>query len=81
MTAPSATITVPEVVDRFRAYHLDNPAWGALHIVLEDHNLEDSSVQFCINCAIKEDDVEGEALARILLQLSQSQRMKIAKRA
>jgi hypothetical protein len=79
MTAPSATITVPEVIDRFRAYHLDNPAWGALHIVLDDFNVHDVHVEHCIKYAEEEGDAEGAALGRILLQMSKSQRLKISK--
>lgn len=81
MTAPSATITVPDVIDRFKEYHLLNPVWGSLHIVLEDFNVEDSHVQHCIEWAEKEGDTEGVALGKILLQLSKSQRYKIARQA
>jgi hypothetical protein len=78
MTAPSATITVPEVLDRFKAYHLDHPVWHSLHIVLEDFNVDNHHVEWCIEYAIKEGDKEGEELAKILLQMSKSQRLKIA---
>lgn len=81
MTAPSATITVPEVIERFAAYHLENPVWGSLHIVLEDFNIDDSHVQFCVDYAIKSGDKEGEELGKILLQMSKSQRLKIAAKA
>lgn len=81
MTAPSAKITVPEVVDRFREYYLSNPAWGSLHIVLEDDNVLDHHVEWCIEYAEKEGDVEGMELAKILLTMSKSQRLKISRLA
>lgn len=59
MTRPSATITVPEVRERFQAYHLEHPGWASLHIVLEDNNINDHHVQWCIECALKEGDLEG----------------------
>ncbi|MNB58588.1 hypothetical protein D3C87_598700 [compost metagenome] len=81
MTAPSATITVPEVIERFAAYHMDYPVWGSLHIVLEDFNVDNHHVEWCIEYAIKEGDKEGEELGKILLQMSKSQRLKIAHKA
>ena len=79
MTAPSATITVPDVIDRFKEYWLDNPAWGSLHIVLDDFNIDDHHVEHCIQYAVEKGDTEGEALARILLQMSKSQRLKLSR--
>jgi len=81
MTAPSATITVPDVIDRFKDYHLLNPVWGSLHIVLDDFNVEDSHVQWCIEHAEQTGDTEGAELGKILLQMSKSQRYKLAKQA
>jgi hypothetical protein len=74
---------VPDVIGRFRAYHErpENGAWGSLHLVLEDHNIADSNVEFCIRWAAGNGDVEGEALARILLAMSKTQRLKIASMA
>lgn len=77
MSRPSATITVPEVKARFEVYHLNNPAWGSLHIVLEDNNVKDSHVQSCIDDALKEGDLEGAELGRILLKMSKSQRLRL----
>jgi hypothetical protein len=73
--------TVPEVIERFTAYHVEHPAWGTLHCVLDDGNYGDGSVQYAIRWALEEGDVEGEALARILLRMSKTQRSKIARLA
>lgn len=62
----------------FRAYLRRYPAWGSLHVVLEDGNVKDSHVEFCLQQALEKGDEEGAALARILLECSQTQRRKIA---
>lgn len=75
MTTPK--LTIPEVSARFAAYHEKHLAWGSLHVVLDDQNIEDHSVRFCIEAAEKDGDEEGAALGRILLQMSKTQRLKI----
>lgn len=69
--------TIPEVLDRFRAYRSKNPAWGSLHVVLYDNNVQDCFVRSTIEHARVNGDAEGEELANILLQMSRTQRLKI----
>jgi hypothetical protein len=71
--------TIPEVIDRFAAYYRrpGNGAWGSLHVVLDDGNVEDQFVRFCINVALEEGDIEGAALGEILLTMSKTQRAKL----
>lgn len=71
--------TIPEVAERFRAYlrKPGNSGWGSLHVVLEDDNVEDSSVEFCIAHAEERGDSEGAELGRILLRMSKTQRLKM----
>lgn len=69
--------TVPEVLPLVNAYYKTHPVGGSLHIVLDDCNVDDGHVEFCLNWAIEEDDAEGEALARILLRMSKTQRKKL----
>ena len=71
-------LNIPEVIYRFRAYHAIHRAWGSLHIVLDDCNVEDSSVKFCIEYAKEKGDKEGEELGMILLKMSKTQRLKLA---
>lgn len=80
---PSAKITVPEVIKRFTAYKQrpGNGCWGSLHIVLDDGNIKDSNIQFCIDYAIKTCDTEGVELGKILLSMSKSQRLKLYREA
>lgn len=74
-------LTVPEVLPRFSAYYAKNPAWGALHVVLDDGNIGDDSVRGCVEYARQIGDAEGEALARILMTMSKTQRNKISSKA
>jgi hypothetical protein len=69
--------TIPEVAPRFAAYFREHPTWGSLHVVLDDGNVEDSTVRFCIDWAADHGDVEGEALAHLLLRMSSTQRRKL----
>lgn len=76
MTTTKLTLT-PELKARFQAYHDLNPVWGSLHIVLEDGNVKDHFVQFCIDYAVHHGDEEGVDLGVILLCLSKTQRLKL----
>jgi len=69
--------TIPDVIDRFKAYHENHPGWGGLHIVLEDNNASDDDVVWCIGRCVEDEDYEGIALARILLRMSRTQRLKL----
>lgn len=77
MTKP----TVPDVLERFRAYHAREPAWGSLHVVLEDCNMEDAAVRRCAAYAEERGDEEGAALAAVLLTMSKTQRARLARLA
>ena len=69
--------TIPEVLPKVRQYYKQNPTGGVLHIVLDDGNIRDSCVIFCLELAIEKDDTEGEALARLILLMSKTQRLKL----
>lgn len=73
--------TIPEVVDRFRAYRSnpDNFAWGSLHIVLADQNVADDDVAWCYRSAQERGDEEGASLAEILSRMSRTQRLKLSR--
>lgn len=55
----------------------DNTSGGWLHIVLDDGNIGDDSVDFCIGEAEKNCDEEAEELARLLRIMSHTQRKRI----
>jgi len=66
-----------ELLQRFMRYYHDNPTWGSLHVILEDGNLHDSDVKWCLELAASLNDAEGEALAYELLKMSVTQRRKL----
>ena len=66
-----------EIKEKFQKYKNKNSSWGSLHIVLDDNNIQDSSVLFCKQYAAEQNDYDGELLADILLQMSKTQRLKI----
>jgi hypothetical protein len=69
--------SIPDVIDEFHLYYKKHPVWGSLHIVLDDGNVDDRSVEFCIDYAHEHDDQEGERLGRVLLKMSKTQRRKL----
>ena len=72
--------TVPEVLPLVQAYRdkPGNAVGGSLHVVLDDGNIEDSSIQFCREYAAERGDVDGIALCDLLIQMSKTQRSKIS---
>ena len=64
----------------FHLYHCRNLAWGSLHIILADGNLNKRDVIFCINYAYEEKDFAGMNLAFLLTMLSKRQLKKIYKK-
>lgn len=71
----------PELKARFARYYEKNGAWGSLHIVLDDGNLADDQVRSCEGWAEERGDFEGMELAKILLQMTKTQRAKIGMEA
>jgi hypothetical protein len=71
--------TIPYVAPFVCEYYKENGAGGSLHIVLDDGNVEDSSVQFCIDYAKKNGDEVGVKLGEILLTMSKTQRDKLSR--
>jgi len=74
--------TIPEVLERFAAYQRKELAWGCLHIVLDDGNVDNASVAFCIKYAERSEDPDPEAakLGRILARMSKSQRLRLPRK-
>jgi len=70
--------TVPEVKPLVENYYKVNPAGGNLHIVLDNKNVKNYHVEFCLQQAIKNNDIEGVKLAKILLKMSKTQRLKLS---
>jgi hypothetical protein len=73
--------TVSEVLPIIREYYNKpgNGNGGSLHIVLEDDNVADKHIKWCITHAVEVGDSGGEYLGRILLTMSKTQRLKLGK--
>lgn len=71
--------SIPDVRARFAAYLQTHPAWGSLHVVLDDGNIEDCFVRYCLDRAVEMNDAEGIELAIILLTMSKTQRLKLGR--
>lgn len=67
-----------DVRDRFLAYLARHVAWGSLHVAFDDGNIDDEAVEVCLEHALRDGDDEGAALARILLQLTEDERLELA---
>ncbi len=74
---PGVKLRIPDVVERFAAYHRLHPAWYSLHVMFDDNNTDDRTTLFCRQCAAEHGDVEGYALAMILEYMSPSQRGRL----
>lgn len=77
----SAKPTVPEVLPLVLEYvsRPENGAGGSLHIILEDQNVTDADVRFCLEHARECGDADGVALAELLLRMSRTQRLKLSR--
>ena len=54
-----------------------NGAGGALHLVLDDGNLEDSSLTVCENAAKKAGDAKALEIITLMRRMSMAQREKL----
>jgi hypothetical protein len=70
---------VPDVLPLVRAlYATDHGSCGGcLHIVLDDGNVSDGNVQWCLDHAIERGCQQCEPIARLLLHMSKTQRLKL----
>ncbi len=79
MTSPTAKYQVtPLLAQRFNALSWDN--YSNLHVILEDPNYSDSMAACCMKSAADRDlDAEGIACAQLVVELSPTQRRKLAR--
>lgn len=81
MSAPRRCIPdgrrVQRLIDRYKARE-GNYCGGSLHIVTDDGNFGDRSVQFCEEYALEHGDYTGARLARLILLMTMTQRRRYA---
>lgn len=75
--------TIPELLPLLSAYYAkpQNCNGGALHIVLEDGNVHDKHLTYCIGHAKQIGDIDGENIGMKLLAMSKTQRKKLCQRS
>ena len=75
--------TVQKVLLLVQKYYAKpgNLTGGCLHLVLDDGNLDDDYVEYCLGVAEEHHDADGVELAQLLLQMSLAQREKLYKSA
>jgi hypothetical protein len=72
--------TITEVGPLVAALYERNCVGCCLHIVLDDDNIGDKSVEFCLEQAKAKGHADCQRLAELLLQMSKTQRLKLAHR-
>lgn len=71
---------VGDVLPHARAVYARSCTGCCLHIVLDDDNLEDRNVDFCVMWALEQNHVDCYVLAVMLRRMSRSQRGRVARR-
>lgn len=75
-TKPTPLADIDAAIAEF--YSLpDNGAGGNLHSVLDDNNLEDESIDWCIEHARREGDRRAVALGRLLRSMPLAARVRL----
>ncbi len=69
--------TIPEVIDRLRAYCAAHPDWGVLGRYLGEGDSSEGAIVACSVRAIEVEDTEGYELSQIVLRMSTTQRKKL----
>lgn len=70
----------PEFLQAIIAAYYDQPGnicGGTLHIALDDYNLEDEHVRWCLNHAREQGDENGIFVAKMLLLYDEAERIKL----
>jgi len=72
-------ITVPQLIEECKKYYAlpGNRVGGSLHIVLDDDNIGDNHIKYCIEYAKSKNDIEGIKLGELILKASKTQRKKL----
>lgn len=72
--------TIPEVLPLINQYAREdgNSNGGSFHIVLEDGNVTDHNVEFCLKESCDRNEILGVLIGEKLLLMSKTQRLKIS---
>lgn len=67
-----------ELLSKFKSVE-GNGVGGTLHIILDDLNVEDRNVWWCLEYAKSKGDELGAELAREMVAMSKTQRLKLCR--
>lgn len=78
---PAERPSVLDVHPLVKAYYArpGNGVGGSLHLVLDDGNVSDDDVRFCIRAARDRADIHGYQIGVLLLSMSRTQRKKLTR--
>ena len=79
MTAPSARVTIPQVIDALREFGQQNPSACCLHVVLADGNYDLQFRQDALETAIARQHPLCCGVAYLLCDMSWTQVRKISR--
>jgi hypothetical protein len=71
--------TLKQLTEAAKHYYsiIGNSVGGNLNIVLDDGNVEDKHLEYCLSLAKEKEDEEGIALCKLLFKASITQRKKL----
>jgi hypothetical protein len=74
-------IEYPDIVPLLKLFRQnpDNIVGGYLHIFLEDGNVHDDHIKFCQEWCIEPGNLLGEAICRLALKMSITQRKRMSR--
>lgn len=78
MKTPAFRPTVPDVLPLVAALYEKSGVGCCLHIAVDDYNVDDASVDFCIEGARRQGHLDCLALALLLRTMSRTQRLSAA---
>ena len=70
--------TVPEVLPMVQEIYKKSINGCCLHIALADQNIQNQSIEFCIEQASEKGHDDCKKLGETMLQMSRTQRLKLA---
>ena len=73
----ASTESVEALIAMIRPYYAAHSAGGNLHVSLDDGNMEDGNVWFCLMEAAKEKDLVGVRIAVHLLSMTEDARYEL----
>lgn len=71
-----SNITARQLAVLIKDYYKNNPSGGNCHIVLDDYNVRDSDIKFCMNECINNNDVDGLTIMIAMGRMKKTARLK-----